>query len=224
ALPDGGSVLDIGVGGGAASLPLAPPAGRVIGVDESEGMLDAFRQAASGLDVRTVLGRWPDVAADVGSADLAVSHHVLYNVQDLEPFVRALDDHARRRVVLEITAQHPLAWMSDLWLRFHALVRPVGPTSADAARALSELGYPVRHEIETRRPRSSGFERRDDAISLVRRRLCLTADRDPEIADALGDRLIERDGLWSAGPREQVVATLWWDVSPSNDQRVRRAT
>ncbi|MDP9241458.1 MAG: SAM-dependent methyltransferase, partial [Actinomycetota bacterium] len=33
ALPAGGSVLDVGCGGGAASLALAPPAGRLVGVD-----------------------------------------------------------------------------------------------------------------------------------------------------------------------------------------------
>src|SRR5512146_2244172 len=35
ALPDGGSVLDVGCGGGAASLALVPPAASVTGVDTS---------------------------------------------------------------------------------------------------------------------------------------------------------------------------------------------
>src|SRR5262245_44567399 len=46
ALPAGGSVLDIGVGGGAASLPLAPPAGLLVGVDESQPMLESFGRLA----------------------------------------------------------------------------------------------------------------------------------------------------------------------------------
>jgi hypothetical protein len=102
--------------------------------------------------------------------------------------------------------------MNDLWLRFHDLRRPDGPTSADAAEAIGELGYAVRHEVEVRRSRSGGFERREDAVSLVRRRLCLAPERDAQVAEALGDRLVERDGLWSAGPAEQAVAALWWDV------------
>ncbi len=213
ALPEGGSVLDVGVGGGASSLPLAPRAGRLIGVDASEAMLEALRAAAGGLEVSTVLGTWPDVAPSVEMADVAVCHHVLYNVRELEPFVRALDEHARIRVVIEITEHHPLAWMSDLWLRFHDLERPDGPTAADAAEAIAELGYAVRREDEIRRPRSSGFERREDAVALVRRRLCLPPERDPDVAEALGERLAERDGLWSAGPPEQTVVTLWWDRS-----------
>ena len=212
ALPEGGSVLDVGVGGGAASLPLASRAGRIAGVDGSEDMLAAFREAAGAIEVQTVLGGWPEVAAEAEPADVVVCHHVLYNVPELEPFVRALGGRARRRVVIELTERHPLAWMSDLWARFHGLQRPDGPTATDAAGAIAELGFPVHHETETRRPSASGFVRREDAVSLVRRRLCLPPERDPEVAETLGDRLAERDGLWSAGPAEQTVATLWWDA------------
>ena len=35
-------MLDVGAGGGAASLPLTPPAGVLIPVDESQAMLDVF--------------------------------------------------------------------------------------------------------------------------------------------------------------------------------------
>ena len=51
----------------------------------------------------------------------------------------------------------------------------------------------------------------DDAIAFIRRRLCLPADRDGELAEALGGRLVERDGLWSAGPLEHRIVTMWWD-------------
>ena len=214
-LPEGGTVLDVGVGAGAASLPLAPRASRITGVDTSEGMLEAFRHAAADAPVEAfaVLGRWPDVAGDVEPADVVVCGHVLYNVQDLAPFARALNGHARNRVVLEITATHPLAWMSDLWLRFHGLERPTRPTIDDAEEALRELGFDVRTEEVTRPPRTGGFPAREDAVSLVRRRLCLPPDRDEEIASALGDRLVEHDGLWSAGPTDQAVVTLWWDAA-----------
>ncbi|HZD16906.1 MAG TPA: methyltransferase domain-containing protein, partial [Actinomycetota bacterium] len=145
-LPEGGSVLDVGVGGGAASLLLAPRAARIVGVDSSEELLRVFGSAAEATGVRavTVLGRWPDVADAVDAEDVVVCSHVLYNVQDLEPFIRALDRHARHRVVIEITGRHPLAWMSDLWRRFHGLERPARPTADDAVAALRELALDVR--------------------------------------------------------------------------------
>jgi len=213
ALPEGGSVLDVGVGGGAASLPLAERASLLVGVDTSADMLSVFAEGARarGMQPMTVEGAWPDVASEVPETDVVVCHHVLYNVRDLEPFVRALDSHARSRIVTEITATHPLAWMSGLWKRFHGLERHEGPIADDALEALRELGLEVRRDVEQRTPLSSGFERREDAVGLVRRRLCLPVQRDAEIAEALGPQLVKSEGLWSAGPPEQPLVTLWWD-------------
>jgi SAM-dependent methyltransferase len=217
ALPQGGSLLDVGCGGGAASLPLAAASPRVlgliVGVDSSQAMLDELAQAAAraGVEVQTVLGTWPDVAPEVPVADVVACHHVLYNVGDLEPFVRALHGHARRRVVVELTATHPLSAMNDLWRAFHGLERPTRPTADDAFEALAELGLQPHREDNHLPPVTAGFERREDAVAFVRRRLCLSPDRDPDVAEALGDRLALRDGVWSAGPASQVVVTLWWD-------------
>jgi SAM-dependent methyltransferase len=214
ALPEGGTVVDVGVGGGAASLPLARRASLIVGVDSSEEMLRTFRDAAErvGVEARTVPGRWPDVAPDVTPADVVVCHHVLYNVADLEPFVRALSDHAHRRVVVEMTERHPLAWMNDLWLRFHGLRRPEDPTAADARDALEELGIPTRREDHVAPGSGAGFARREDAVAFIRRRLCLPAERDPEVAEALGDRLAEHDGMWTSSSAAQRLVTLWWDT------------
>jgi hypothetical protein len=61
-------------------------------------------------------------------------------------------------------------------------------------------------------PGAGGFESADDAVALIRTRLCLPADRDGEIAEALGERLRLRHGLWTAGPPSRTVVTLWWDT------------
>ena len=213
ALAEGGTVLDVGVGSGATSLPLAKRVSRIVGVDGSEGMLESFGAAAraAGVAFDAIQGAWPEVAPDVAAADVVVCGHVLYNVQVLEPFVRELTTHARRRVVVELTDRHPWSWMHDLWIRFHRLERPQGPTAEDAEDVLRELGLDPRLEdrVETG---TGGFERRADAVALVRRRLCVSAESDGEIAGALGDRLAKRDGLWSAGPTAQRIVTMWWDA------------
>jgi len=98
-----------------------------------------------------------------------------------------------------------------LWRRFHDLQRPDGPTADDALAALAELGLPATRDDEDRTPLSGGFERREDAVALVRRRLCLGPERDQELAEALGPLLVRIDGRWAAGPAEQRLATLWWD-------------
>jgi SAM-dependent methyltransferase len=215
ALAEGGSVLDVGVGGGATSLPLAPGAGLIVGVDAQQDMLDAFGAAGAEMRVRTrsVLGTWPAVADEAPPVDVVVCGHVLYNVADLGPFAVALNGHARGRVVVELTQFHPLAWMAPLWRSFHGLAWPAGPTVEDAQGALHDLGFDVRRQDrDASGDWGGGFTRREEAVALIRRRLCLGPDRDDEVARELGDLLRREDGLWSTGPAERVVATLWWDV------------
>jgi SAM-dependent methyltransferase len=160
ALSLGGSVLDVGSGAGAASLPLAGRAGLLLAVDERAELLAAFAARAEAIEVpfRGFEGRWPDVAGDVPVAEVAVSHHVAYNVADLSSFALALGSHARRRVVLELTAAHPLAWTSPYWRALHV------------------------REVRWRQPRApldaAAFER-------LARRLCLGPDRHAELAALL---------------------------------------
>ena len=216
ALPPEGTVLDVGVGGGATSLPSAGRASRITGVDAQADMLKAFASAAraAGVDADVIQGAWPDVATEAPVCDVAVCGHVLYNTTEIEPFVMSLHEHARNRVVVELTERHPIAWMADLWQRFHGLTWPEGPTADDGLEAIRDLGFDARSErrVSPGDRGGGGFERRQDAIALVRRRLCLPAERDDQIAQALGGRLREHEGRWSTGPPEQAVVTMWWDV------------
>src|SRR5947209_332477 len=181
ALPPGGDVLDVGAGAGAASLPAAPPAARIVAVDTDPRMLDALAGLApEGVAVETVAGRWPDVADSVPVTDVVVCANVLYNVPDVTPFVAALSAKARRRVVVELTASHPQSRLTPLWERFWGLPRPDRPTADDAVAVVTE--------VTGRTPYVDRWAREGDRlidVGWVRRRLCLPPDRDDEVAAAL---------------------------------------
>ena len=185
-------------------------------MDESAGMVASFLAAAeaAGVAAEGVEGRWPEVAGRVGPADVVVCHHVLYNVADLAPFAEALTGHARRRVVAELTERHPLVGLAPLWRRFHGLERPSGPGADDAVAALAEAGLEVDRQDWEHQDRF-GFDDFDELVAFTRRRLCLPAERDPEVATALLEEGTHQvDGVWVSGqPRR--VATLSWPGTAS---------
>lgn len=183
------SLLDVGCGGGAASVPLARSATNVTGVDQSPEMLVSFTaavdQASGGVaTVATVEGVWPDVAPEAPVADVVVVHDVLHNVIGLVPFLQALTAHARRAVVTVLPDRHPLAWLTPYWQLLHGLDRPPGPTADDAFAVLDELGLDVRGERIVQ-PTRWATQDHAQALATVRRRLCLTEERDPELEAAL---------------------------------------
>jgi len=204
ALPHGGSILDVGCGGGAASIPVAARAGSLLGVDSSERMLQDFSAAAAtaGVPVRTWPGSWAEVAPDVPVADVAVSANVVYNVPDIGNFLQTMTDHARHRVVIELTDSHPWTGMAALWRHFHEQERPEGPTAADFLDVTAELGFDAKVETFQRVAVWASAEP-EVVLAFNRRRLCLPVEREYEVAAAMQE-------LPPAGPAS--ACTVWWDV------------
>ena len=212
ALPEGGSVLDVGAGAGAASLPLLSRATTLTAVDGDAAMLEELRsRVPPDVELIVVLGRWPDIADEVALADVVVCNHVAYNVPDLDAFVAALTEKARHRVVMEITAVHPRASQSFLWPVFHGIGRPERPVAADAIAVVRATGVEPHAEEWTGPELLMTADELPDLVASARRYLCLSPDRDPEIAEALEGHLERRDGLVGFAPTPRV--TIWWDVS-----------
>jgi hypothetical protein len=84
--------------------------------------------------------------------------------------------------VLVLPPRHPLSAWNDAWGHFWGLERPTEPTADDLAEVLAGLGLePERWDV----PRPPLARATADAASRVgsaRRRLCLTEDRDDELA------------------------------------------
>ena len=193
---DGGSVMDVGCGGGRSSLPLAPRATRIVGIDENPAMLARFSQAAdeAGVEFEEIVGRFPDVVIQaemsgrpISPCDVVVCHHVFFNVPDLEPFVVALTAMARLGVVVVIPKRHPLSAWNEGWKHFWNLDRPSGPTSDDAIALIEGLGIELEVFDVARPPLSRHADDPQLLVQSARRRLCLPSSRDGDIAKWLQD-------------------------------------
>lgn len=165
-------------------------------------MLGAFAAAADGVDVahQEVQGAWPDVAARVPVADVVVCHHVVYNVAAIPAFIVALNDRARRLVVVELTDRHPQSALTPLWERFWGLERPDEPSADLLVEVVTDLDLRPRVR-RTQRPARKASMDRAAYVAFVRRRLCLGPERDPEVDAALGA---------DPQPSETTVVTVAW--------------
>ena len=199
------SILDIGCGGGRATYALVPPATHVVGVDQRAAMLAAFvtESLQRGVAQTTVHGLWPNVSKSTPICDVVVCHHVLYDVSNLEPFIRAIDNHARRRVVIELTELHPLSGNSDAWKHFWNIERPSSPTANHAFTAIRSMG--IQAKIERFKVDRQRLEFNELDVRQLRIQMCLGPERDEEIRAFLATRIHK--------PRE--LATIWWDVTRS---------
>jgi SAM-dependent methyltransferase len=212
ALEPAGSVLDVGAGAGAACLPLAPRTTTLTAVDADDEMLGllAGRAAEAGVAAQMVHGRWPDVAVQVPPADVVTCHHVVFNVPDLGPFLEALTAHARRRVVIETAAAHPLTSLNPLWLRFHGLKRPERPTAGDTLAILAAMGRNPGH-TEWSRPAEADYRSMAELVEVTRRRLCLPPERAGEVEAALVELGIKPGQPRDLGSSGRDVVTIWWE-------------
>lgn len=211
ALEPPGSVLDVGSGAGAGCLPLLPRCTALTAVDTEPDMLSllADRAAPSGIQPRLVVGVWPEVAAEAGSADVVTCHHVTYNVANIEPFLAGLTAAASRIVVVEMTATHPLVTLNPLWLRFHGLVRPDGPAADDLLAILAAMGVTARSR-RWQRPSGRDYEGFAELTDVTRRRLCLPPERAGEVAEALADLGVNPERPADLGTSGRDVVTIWW--------------
>lgn len=214
-MPENGTLLDVGVGRGRASLPIAEGRYRLIGVDESLEMLAGFTEDARrrSMRVETFQGRWPDIAGEAPVADVAMAANVAYNVADIVPFIAAMIDHSRVGVVLEITDRHPWAHLAPLYRAVHDLDRPEGPTTEDLVAVVAEMTgeEPVVHRWE--RPGHVWYENWDELLDHYGRRLVVPRAERHALRQLLAPDVIEENSHLRIGDTPTKLATI---VIPSS--------
>lgn len=120
-------LVDIGCGTGFLTAGLAPLARRVIGVDDSPGMLAVAQENMRALGLANVElrpGSVDTLPLDAGQADAAFANMVLHHAPDPQRMVQEMARVTRPggRVVISDMDSHTHEWfrveMADVWLGF----------------------------------------------------------------------------------------------------------
>lgn len=161
----GETLLDVGAGGGRLALPLVLTCSAVAAVEPSSSMCAVFRETADEFDIRNVSLIESDwLSAAVEPADVVLCCNVLYVISDIGAFVRNLDSHARR-LVLVILMRTPPRWqVRHIWEAVHGEPRLPTPTVPQFLPVLDELGIrPEITDLPERPPHE--FASREEAIA-----------------------------------------------------------
>ena len=194
----GESLLDVGAGGGRLALPLALTCRTVTAVEPSPSMCAVLRETALEYNIENVSiveSRWLD--ATVEPADVALCSHVVYVVEDIGPFVRKMDDHARRLVLSILFQSPPPSQISGIWEQVHGEKRHGLPCLPEFLPVLEELGMrPEVTELDEQPPR--GFDSLEEAKESIARRLFVTPGTAAmsRLERALESWLREEDSVW----------------------------
>lgn len=188
-------VLDVGAGGGRLALPLALGAKKVIAVEPLPSMCRVLREVAAEFDVKNVEvieSGWLDAQAP--RADVALCCHVLYTIQDIEPFVRKLEEHAGRVLVVMYQAP-PQSQIYPLWGLVHGEPRLALPSLPEFLEVLGQLGIEPNIEV-IHTERNRGFDSLEMAKEQLARRLYVTPESvEMERLEALLPQVLEeKDG------------------------------
>lgn len=210
--------LDIGAGAGRYALPLALQVREVIAVEPSASMRNALRtgKAEHGLDnVRIVAGTWPATLAELGDppvAEVALVAHVGYDIEEIGPFVDAMERAAGRLCVAMLTDQSPASVADPFWPIVHGMERVPLPALPELAELLRARGRSIEIRRVERAPRT--FDSFDGLSTFLRRQLWITEDgaKERRFRAALGEMARERDddGWTLATPPVGSIGVLTW--------------
>lgn len=206
--------LDIGAGAGRYALPLARVVREVVAVDPSAGMLDGLREGMaehSISNIRPIDARWP--MADPPTADVALIAQVGYDIDEIGPFIDAMEAAARRLCVAVLMERSPASLADPFWPRVHGEARAALPALPELVELLRAGGREV--AVATVPAGARRFASLEDVTAAVRRQLWIAdgGEKHERFEQAL-DELVERDadGRWGlAGAEPPTIGIVTWE-------------
>lgn len=120
--------LDIGAGGGRYALALAQKAGKVVAVEPSAGMRSVLGDGMTQYGISNIEvfpATWPFEPPP--AVDVAFISHVGYDIEDIGPFLDAMERAASRLCVAVLLYEAPASVAAGAWPPVHGVERAVLP-------------------------------------------------------------------------------------------------
>ncbi|MBV9170401.1 MAG: class I SAM-dependent methyltransferase, partial [Chloroflexi bacterium] len=210
------TVLDIGAGGGRYALPLSLACREVIAVDPSEGMLRVLQESIDEhavSNVRVVHGRWPVPGL---SGDVALIAHLGYDVENIGPFLDAMEAAANRLCVAVLLEQPPPREADLLWPVVHGVSRAPLPALPEFLALLLARGRLFEVRLVDRTPQT--YDTPDGALVWLRGQLWTApgSAKDLLLQRLLSERVQQKDGRYALSWEPVHVGIVTWQPPQLN--------
>jgi SAM-dependent methyltransferase len=200
-LRPGETWLDVGAGAGRFALPIAraldDSGGSVVALDPSASMLEGLREIAEDYDIENVdavHARWPPSNTSNFEADVVLIAHVGYDIEEIGPFIAALEAAAQRLCVGVLMERQPSSVADPFWPPVHGEERVSLPALPEFVALLEARERRPSVTIVEREPRR--FASRDELAGFLRRQLWISdgGAKEKRFKTALTTLIVEGDG------------------------------
>lgn len=197
--------LDIGAGGGRYALPLALHAKTVIAIEPSEGMRGVLQEGMTehGIaNIEIVPAHWPMAAAL--PADVALMAHIGYDIEEIGPFLDAMEASARRLCVAVLVTPSPPHPAEAFWPPIHGEARVSLPALTEFLVLLLARGRLFELHLCQREPLTHADQ--DGPLRWLYQQLFVAPDtvKGRRLAALAREAITSRGGRWA----------LSWDPVP----------
>jgi SAM-dependent methyltransferase len=203
--------LDIGAGGGRYALPLALRVKTVIAVEPSEGMRNVLQAgiAEHGIsNIEIVAERWP--MPNAPTADVALMAHIGYDLEEIGPFLDAVEASARRLCVAVLVTPSPPFPAEPFWPPIHGEARVPLPGLTEFLLLLLARGRLFELRLCAREPLAHAD--RDGPLRWLYQQLFVAPDtaKGQRLAALARDAITSRDGRWALSWSPVPVGVVSW--------------
>jgi SAM-dependent methyltransferase len=209
--------LDIGAGGGRYALGIALAVHEVRAVEPSSGMLGVLTEGATehGIgNVTIIRGRWPECAAAAGRAEVSLMAHVGYDIEDIGPFLDAMEA-ASSRLCVAVMGEGAMTTAASLfWEPIHGEPRVALPALPELLGLLLARGCLPEVRLTSRQPPT--FDSLDDLLTMARRQLWVRpgSSRDDRLVALASAAAQQRaDGSWALDRSDTRIGVVTWAPS-----------